>query len=93
METPVFSNAVAIGIMAATGGVAADRLDRYLLIGELSLDGTLQPIKGALPIAIAARAQGFEGMILPKQNAAYWMPLKWATGALIQHRLMATKRA
>jgi magnesium chelatase family protein len=38
-------------------------------MGELSLDGTLQPIKGALPIAINARAEGFEGFILPKQNA------------------------
>lgn len=68
-EGSAYDLPLAIGIMAATGGVAADRLDRYLLIGELSLDGTLQPIKGALPIAIAARAQGFEGMILPKQNA------------------------
>ena len=68
-EGSAYDLPLAIGIMAATGGVAADWLDRYLLIGELSLDGTLQPIKGALPIAIAARAQGFEGMILPKQNA------------------------
>lgn len=68
-EGSAYDLPLAIGILAATGGVAADRLDRYLLIGELSLDGTLQPIKGALPIAIAARAQGFEGMILPKQNA------------------------
>lgn len=60
---------LAIGILAATGTIATDRLDRYLIIGELSLDGSLQPIKGALPIAIAAREQGFEGFILPHQNA------------------------
>ena len=60
---------LAIGIMAATGIVSAEKLSKYLIIGELSLDGSLQPIKGALPIAIAARAQGFEGFILPKQNA------------------------
>lgn len=60
---------LAIGILAATGTVASEKLNRYLLIGELGLDGTLQPIKGALPIAICAREQGLEGLILPKQNA------------------------
>lgn len=60
---------LAIGILAATGTINSDKLGKYLLIGELSLDGSLQPVKGALPIAIAARAQGFEGFILPKQNA------------------------
>lgn len=60
---------LAIGILAATGTVLPDKLGRYLLIGELGLDGSLQPIRGALPIAIAARSQGFEGLILPKQNA------------------------
>ena len=51
---------LAIGILAATGIINSDKLGKYLLIGELSLDGSLQPVKGALPIAIAARAQGFE---------------------------------
>ena len=60
---------LAIGILAATGNMSSENLHRYLIIGELSLDGSLQPIKGALPIAIAAREQGFEGFILPKQNA------------------------
>ena len=60
---------LAIGILAATGTINSDKLGKYLLIGELSLDGSLQPVKGALAIAIAARAQGFEGFILPKQNA------------------------
>lgn len=60
---------LAIGILAATGTINSDKLGKYLLIGELSLDGSLQLVKGALPIAIAARAQGFEGFILPKQNA------------------------
>ena len=59
---------LAIGILAATGNMSSENLHRYLIIGELSLDGSLQPIKGALPIAIAAREQGFEGFILPKQN-------------------------
>lgn len=60
---------LAIGVMAATGLVSPEKLNKYMIIGELSLDGSLQPIKGALPIAIAARAQGFEGLILPRQNA------------------------
>lgn len=60
---------LAIGILASTGTIQTDKLQRYLIIGELSLDGSLQPIKGALSIAIAAREQGFEGFILPHQNA------------------------
>ena len=60
---------LAIGILAATGSVATEKLGKYMIIGELSLDGSLQPIRGALPIAIAARQHGFEGFILPKQNA------------------------
>lgn len=60
---------LAIGILAASKAVANDKLADYLTIGELSLDGSLQPIRGALPIAIKAREQGFKGLILPKQNA------------------------
>ena len=60
---------LAIGILAANEQINPERLDKYLIMGELSLDGSLQPIKGALPIAIKARELGFEGMILPKQNA------------------------
>ena len=60
---------LAIGILASAEEVRSKKLSDYLIIGELSLDGSLQPIKGALPIAISARAQGFKGFILPKQNA------------------------
>ena len=60
---------LAIGILATTGTVSAEKLSNYLIMGELSLDGSLQPIKGALPVSISAREQGFEGLILPKQNA------------------------
>lgn len=60
---------LAIGILAVTGSVKTDLLDQYMIIGELSLDGSLQPIRGALPIAIAARTQGFKGLIVPQQNA------------------------
>lgn len=60
---------IATAVLAASGQIEAEELDKYLIMGELSLDGGLQPIKGALPIAIQARKDGFKGFILPKQNA------------------------
>ena len=68
-EGSAYDLPLAIGILASAGEVLEDKLSQYLIMGELSLDGSLQPIKGALPIAISARAQGYEGFILPKQNA------------------------
>jgi magnesium chelatase family protein len=59
----------AISILAASGQIETDLLDKYIIMGELSLDGTILPIKGALPIAIQARKEKFKGFILPKQNA------------------------
>jgi len=60
---------IATAVLAASGQIEAEEMDKYLIMGELSLDGGLQPIKGALPIAIQARKDGFKGFILPKQNA------------------------
>ena len=60
---------LAVGIMAAAGFIGNDELDKYVMMGELSLDGGLQPIRGVLPIAIQAREEGFKGFILPRQNA------------------------
>jgi magnesium chelatase family protein len=60
---------IAVGVLAASGQIEAEELDKYLIMGELSLDGGLQPIKGALPIAIQARKEKYKGFILPKQNA------------------------
>ncbi|MDQ3073313.1 MAG: YifB family Mg chelatase-like AAA ATPase, partial [Bacteroidota bacterium] len=60
---------IAIGLLAATGQLNAEHLSEYIIMGELSLDGSLLPIKGALPIAIQARKDGFKGIILPKENA------------------------
>ncbi len=68
-EGSAYDLPLAIGIMAAAGELDATRLDRFLLMGELSLDGSLKPIKGVLPIAIKARELGFEGFILPEANA------------------------
>ena len=70
-EGSAYDLPLAVGMLAATEVIrdAEERLFRYLLMGELSLDGTLQPIKGVLPIAIKARELGFEGMIIPRANA------------------------
>lgn len=60
---------IAIGILAAAERISSDKIDRYVILGELSLDGSVMPVKGALPIAIMALAEGFEGVILPRENA------------------------
>ena len=67
-EGSSFDLPLAIGILAANENIQSDLLDKYMMVGELSLDGTLQPVKGALPIAIRARAEHFKGLIVPKQN-------------------------
>ncbi len=59
---------MAVSILAADGKVAADRLGEFMLVGELGLDGRLEPVRGALPIAIRARAEKFKGLIVPLQN-------------------------
>ena len=59
---------LAIGILAASGQINSDEVSKYIIMGELSLDGGLQPIKGVLPIAIKAKEEGFKGFFLPKQN-------------------------
>lgn len=68
-EGSAYDLTIAMGILAATGQVEAERIDRYMIMGEVSLDGGLQPIRGALPIAINARELGMEGFILPLPNA------------------------
>ncbi|MBR4850621.1 MAG: YifB family Mg chelatase-like AAA ATPase [Tidjanibacter sp.] len=60
---------IAIAILAATEQLDADSVGRYVMAGELSLDGSVKPIKGALPMAIEALNKGFKGMILPRENA------------------------
>ena len=61
-----FDLPIAIGVLGATGQIEEpERLADYVMMGELSLDGTIQPVKGALPIAIQARKEGFKGLIVP----------------------------
>ena len=68
-EGSAYDLPLAISLLASTRGFAADTLTKYLIMGELSLDGSIQPIKGALPIAIKAREAQLSGFILPIQNA------------------------
>lgn len=68
-EGSAYDLPIAISILAANGDIKSENLDQYFIMGELSLDGSLRPIKGALPIAIEARRQKFKGIILPKANA------------------------
>lgn len=67
-EGSSFDLPLAIGILGANSNIIEDHLKEYMMVGELSLDGTLQPIRGALPIAIRARAEHFKGLIVPEQN-------------------------
>ena len=68
-EGAAYDLPLAIGMLAASGVVSADEVEQYVIMGELSLDGTLKPIKGVLPIAILARENGFKGFIVPRENA------------------------
>ncbi len=69
-EGAAFDLPIAIGILAAAGVVPAERLGRFLLLGELALDGAVRPIRGGLPMAVAAAGAGLQGLLLPQANAA-----------------------
>jgi magnesium chelatase family protein len=68
-EGTAYDLPIAIGIIGASGQVSTDRFADYVIMGELSLDGDVRPIKGALPIALEAKQNGFKGLILPQANA------------------------
>lgn len=68
-EGAAYDLPLAIGIMSVSDQVDASKLDQYIIMGELSLDGTVNPVKGVLPMAIKAREEGFKGIIIPKENA------------------------
>lgn len=68
-EGSAYDLTIAAGILAASEQIKSEGISEYIIMGELSLDGGLQPIKGVLPIAIKAREEGFKGFILPKKNA------------------------
>jgi magnesium chelatase family protein len=68
-EGPAFDLALALGSLVATGQLLSDRLRDYAAVGELALDGSVRPVKGALSMALAARESGLKGLILPADNA------------------------
>lgn len=68
-EGSAYDLSIAVGILAASGQLLEDKLQQYIILGELSLDGMIQPIKGALPIAVQAKKDGFKGIVLPSVNA------------------------
>ena len=68
-EGAAYDLTLAMGILAASKQIAFTDLAQYMIMGELSLDGNVQPIKGALPIAIKAKEEGFASFILPQKNA------------------------
>ncbi|TSJ40168.1 YifB family Mg chelatase-like AAA ATPase [Fluviicola chungangensis] len=67
-EGSTFDLAIGIGILAASEQISSAKLEEYMLLGELSLDGTLQLVKGVLPVVMQAKKDGFKGILLPKQN-------------------------
>ena len=69
-EGSAYDLPLAIGILAGAEKIKVDRVGEYMMMGELSLDGSLNPVRGVLPIAIKAQKAGFKGLILPKKNAA-----------------------
>ena len=68
-EGSAYDLTIAVGILAASEQINSDEVSNYIIMGELSLDGELRPIKGTLPIAIKAKQEGFKGVILPDANA------------------------
>jgi magnesium chelatase family protein len=68
-EGSSFDLPIAVGILIATGQINREKFDEYIILGELSLEGTLRPVHGALPMALSAQKNGIKGMILPRENA------------------------
>ncbi len=69
-EGSAYDLPIAIGILAADGAISTDRLGKYLIMGELGLDGGIMPVKGVLPITLKAKEAGYEGVIIPTANAS-----------------------
>jgi magnesium chelatase family protein len=67
-EGSVFDLTIACGILSVTGQISGENLEEYIILGELSLDGEVKPVRGILPIALQAKAEGFKGLIIPKEN-------------------------
>ncbi|HXC06239.1 MAG TPA: YifB family Mg chelatase-like AAA ATPase [Bacteroidia bacterium] len=68
-EGSAYDLTIAMGLLAASGKIGLEEIEHFIIMGELSLDGSIQPVRGVLPIAIQAKKEGFKGMVIPKQNA------------------------
>jgi magnesium chelatase family protein len=68
-EGPSFDLPIAVGMLAASEQIETDQLDHFVLVGELALTGAVRPVKGVLPIAIRAKAEGKTGVLVPAANA------------------------
>ena len=68
-EGSLYDVPIAVAVMAAGGEIPADRLEHYMMVGELSLDGSIKPVRGCLPYAILARSMGLKGIVVPRDNA------------------------
>ena len=68
-EGSAYDLPIAVSLLVGSGLITAPELDKYMIMGELSLDGSVMPVKGVLPMAIEARARGFKGIIVPSANA------------------------
>ena len=68
-EGSLYDVPIAVALMAADEKIPTDKLDQYMLVGELSLDGAVKPVKGCLPFAILARKMGLKGIVVPRENA------------------------
>src|SRR5207247_2335806 len=69
-EGSAFDLPIALGVLAATEQISAERLGRVAVLGELGLEGAIRPVRGALPVALAARAAGLDALVLPRENIA-----------------------
>ena len=69
-EGSLFDLPIAVGILSASGIIKPDKLKEYFIVGELSLDGRIKPIRGSLPMALAAKSQNVKGLLLPVDNTA-----------------------
>lgn len=69
-EGSAYDLPIAIAILAASNQISSEKIGKFIMMGELSLDGGINPVKGALPMALKAKEEGFEGLIVPKENAS-----------------------
>jgi magnesium chelatase family protein len=81
-EGSAYDLPIAIGILAATGVISSTLLDRYVILGELALDGLLRPIRGTLPVSVEAKKENLRGIIVPRENAREaamfdWKSMPW----------------